>query len=209
MACVVDLFSALGGTPDTGGNWFYVSAPTINFAAGTCPTPGANADYDQYDQVGTGEDICVDLTGVAAGTYVFRYVVPAESGPLDCETGCTGCADITITVAESPENGAPVEYCENNMSCINLYGLLGNTPSTDGNWACTGDCPDPNWGTGYSNDDNGSNDCFMPSELGPGTYTFTYTVNSDVSCDNCSASVEVTVNAAESAGEDAGIQVCG
>jgi large repetitive protein len=209
MACIVDLFGSLGGTPDTGGNWFYVSAPTINFAAGSCPTPGANADYDQFDPVGSGEDICVDLTGVAPGSYVFRYVVPGDAGPEDCSEGCTGCAEITIVVAESPEDGAPVEYCENVMDCINLYDLLGNTPSTDGNWACTSGCGGGDWGEGYSADNNGANDCFKPSELGEGSYTFTYTVNSDADCDNCSATVEVTINPAEDAGIDNPIQVCG
>jgi hypothetical protein len=205
MACIVDLFDTLLGTPDTGGRWFYVSAPTINFAAGTCPTVGANADYDQFDQVGSGDDVCVDLTGVAPGSYVFRYVVPDTAGPEDCSEGCTGCAEITIVVAESPEDGDPVEYCENVTSCINLYNLLGNTPSTDGNWTID----PPNVGFVPSNDDDGTNDCFIPEDLGEGVYTFTYTVNSGNDCDNCSASVEVTINPAQSAGDDETIQVCG
>lgn len=206
MACVVELYTALGAPKDTGGRWFLESAGPIDFEAGTCPGPltpmlGVVAG----DLVSAAHDACVDLTGLAAGDYLFRYVVPVGAGYEECEVDCNDCATITITIQEGPADGAPVEYCENDMVSYNLYDLLGNTPSTNGNWAC--DVP-ANWTVGQSNDNNGTNDTFKPFSLTAGVYTFTYTVNSDITCTNCVAEVVVTITAADSSGEDGEVFIC-
>lgn len=206
MACIVNLFESLGGTPDTGGNWFFASAGPITFDYGVCPDAATEDTFSEGDQVGTGHTVCVDLTGVPAGSYVFTYVVPDGGVLADCGgSDCVGCSEITITIQESPVNGAPVEYCENDMGSYNLYDLLGNNPSTNGNWAVSVPLA---WTEGQSNDDLGTNDFFKPSDLGPGVFTFTYTVNSDVECTNCSATVEVTIIAGSNPGEDAEVFIC-
>lgn len=207
MACIVDLFAELGGTPDTGGNWYVTDAPAFPFdmAYGTCPAAATPlTGVVDNDQIGTGEDICVDLAGVGPGDYEFTYVVPSPEGPASCGTDCIGCATVTITVHEAPVDGAPVEYCENDTDAYNLYALLGNAPSTDGNWSC--DC---GAFTGESDDNLGSNDTFMPSNIGVGVHTFTYTINSDPpGCAECVATIEVTVVEAPSAGTDGVAAVC-
>lgn len=206
MACIVDLFAELGGTPDTGGNWYATGAPAFDYDLlyGTCPAAATPLTVSDNEQIGTGEAICVDLAGVTAGNYEFTYVVPSPEGPASCGTDCIGCATVTITVHEAPVDGDPVEYCENDTDAYNLYSLLGNTPSTDGNWSC-------NCGafTGESDDNLGNNDTFMPSNIGVGVHTFTYTINSDPSgCAECVATVEVTVVEAPSAGTDGVAAVC-
>lgn len=206
MACIVDLFGELGGTPESGGRWFYNSAGPTDLKVGVCPA----AATDQFavvqgDQVGTGDNVCVDLTGLAPGTYNFTYVVPVTADLNSCGEDCAGCAEISINLVAGPEDGAPVEYCSNDTDQYNLYSLLGNIPNTVGNWVC--DSPG-DWTVGQTNDNNGANDYFIPSSLGAGVFVFTYTVDSDVACDNCTAEVEVTVTLADMAGEEATILVC-
>lgn len=209
MACVVNLFDALDGSPSTGGNWFYGANPSIDlvYGDGTCPVTGSTfMGIVEDDQIGTGEDICVDLTGVAAGSYLFVYITPGTDGPEDCGIGCTGCATVTITTRTGPVDGDPVEYCDEDPTEYILYDLLGNTPSTVGNWTCD----DPLWTTsnGKSTNDIGDDDFVKPSTLPPGVYTFTYTVESFGECDNCVATVEVTIVAAPGAGADSDATIC-
>lgn len=204
MACIVSLFDVLGGTPDTGGNWFFHSGDTFEFSYGTCPAAATvfTGGASPGDPIGTGHDICVDLSGTT-GTYVFAYVVPPESAWEDCGTGCVECAYVTIDVVAPPEDGDPLEICVGGP-VQTLYDLLGNTPSTDGNWSCDPDV----WVNGKSEDDNGANDTFDPSDFSPGVYTFTYTVNSGVSCSNCVAEVVVTITAGPDGGDNSSATIC-
>lgn len=204
MACIVNLFTSLGGSPDTGGNWFFHSGDSFEFKYGTCPdadtvfTGGASPG----DPIGSGHNICIDLTGTT-GTYVFRYVVPSDADYGDCNTGCVGCSDVTVNVVAPPEDGDPVEFCQG-AGVQNLYDLLGNTPPTDGNWSC-----DPaGWSNGKSDDDDGTNDTFDPADFAPGVYVFTYTVNSDFPCTNCEAEVEVTITESPSGGSNSAATIC-
>lgn len=203
MACIINLFSSLGGSPATGGNWFYAETGPHSFSYGNCPDAATPDTFSLGDQIGTGHNICVDLTGLAVGSYDFTYVVPSEAVYADCGTGCTGCATVTITAQAGPENGAPVSYCENETACIILYDLLGNVPPITGSWEVS---PAASFTEGDPAD--GSDDCFQPSVLGAGVFTFTYTVDHDGDCDNCSATVEVTITEAPSAGSDGAATVC-
>lgn len=213
MACIVDLFAQLEGSPDTGGNWFYTGAAPATFSADTCPNdpPAATASYSPGDQLGTGEDICVDLTGLSPDSYEFTYVLPSPNTPDDCGVDCVACATVTVEVLAAPVDGDPVEYCSGDCDPVNLYGLLGNTPSTSGDWSYSGP---GTWGPsgGQSVDGLGNNDTFKPctaTGIGVGVHTFTYTVESDPSgCAECVATVEVTVVEAPDAGSDGVAAVC-
>ncbi|MBT1697830.1 gliding motility-associated C-terminal domain-containing protein [Fulvivirgaceae bacterium PWU4] len=96
-----DLFAALNGTPDTGGAW---------------------ADLDGSGAVITGN--VADFTGVAAGTYDFRYTV----------TGTGGCANatavVTVTIGSKPvptiNTGSAACNGTNNGS-ITITGVTGGT----------------------------------------------------------------------------------
>ena len=212
MACVVSLFDTLGGTKDTGGNWYITAKPAgqglpfnINYGEGVaCPTTGNTLNVDAiWKAIGTGEEICVDLSGVAPGDYEFTYVVPDPSDPDDCGVGCNDCSVVTITVVDAPVDGDPVEFCENETSPQNLLALLGGSPNANGNWNGPVE-----WVTGESDDDNGANDSFIPNELGEGVFTFTYTVANTESCADCQATVEVTITAAPMAGDDGSATIC-
>lgn len=205
--CAVNLFANLSGSPDPGGNWYYASAGPLSVDVGTCPATDMPTVLNTDDQVGTGHNVCVDFEDVPPGAYVFTYVVPDPSTRDDCGEGCVGCANLTVNIVESPENGAPVEVCVNE-GVMYLYPLLGNSPSTNGNWECTSGCGGADWGTGYSSDDNGANDFIDTTELGAGVYTFTYTVNSAFPCDTCSASVVITIVEGPDGGESETIKVC-
>lgn len=223
MACIVDLFAELGGTPDTGGNWYLIEEPN-NFAgvpfdikAGACPAAATTVSILAADQIIlSGENVCVDLELNDVGDWVFQYVVPDPSEPADCNTGCVDCSIVTISVLEKPLDGDPVEYCGNDCDVVNLYGLLGNAPSTAGDWSYSGP---GTWGpsNGQSVDGLGTNDtfapgtnppCSSPAGLGVGVHTFTYTITNEGGCTNCVATVEVTVVEAPSAGVDGDASIC-
>lgn len=213
MACVVSLFDTLGGTKDTGGNWYITAKPAgqglpfnINYGEGVaCPTTGNTLNVDTlWKAIGTGEEICVDLTGVEPGDYVFKYVVPDPGDPDDCGVGCNDCSEVTITVIEAPLDGDPIEICENDPTQYFLLTLLNGTPNAVGNWEGPVE-----WGTGQSPNDNGADDFFTAGDLGPGVFTFTYTVVSDPpGCAECVATVEVTVTSAPMAGDDGSATIC-
>jgi hypothetical protein len=205
--CPVNLFANLGGTPDPGGNWFFASPGPITVDVGNCPDTDNIYNLVADGPVGVGHDICVDFFGVAPGTYRFTYVVVPTADRDSCNIECIGCADLIINIMAAPEDGEPLEICEDEGN-IYLYNLLGNTPSTNGNWACTSGCGGEDWGVGYSPDNNGANDFVSPSAIGPGDYTFTYTLNSDVPCDTCTAEVRVIILEGPTGGESATVKVC-
>jgi hypothetical protein len=205
--CPLNLFANLGGSPDTGGNWFYAGLNPITVKAGTCPDADTPTNLDIDVQVLSGHNICIDFEDVSPGTYRFTYVVPDGAVRDQCNVNCVGCADLIVNILAAPVDGEPIEICEGD-GLFYLFNLLGNTPSTNGNWACSSGCGGDDWGVGYSPDNNGANDYFVASDLGPGSYIFTYTLNSAVPCDTCDADVRVDIIAGPVAGDSETIKVC-
>ncbi len=107
-ACLDDatipLFSALGGSASPGGTWTNLNS------AGTITNGVLNA------------------TGVAAGTYQYRYIVTG-TGPCPSDT-----AFVVVQLSSALDAGedASVNVCETQL--LDLFTALGGTPQAGGAW---------------------------------------------------------------------------
>src|SRR5690606_17189523 len=171
-ACNTDnafnLFNALGGTPDAGGVW--------------------------TDEDGSGAPITgdlVDLTGLPAGDYDFRYTITtAPCAPV--------FATVTVTVIEAPDAGADntVDAC-NSETAFDLFASLNGTPDAGGTWT----------------DLSGSGATITGDEvdlttLAAGSYQFQYTVTGTAPCANATAVVTVNVTELPDPGTDNAVDAC-
>jgi len=103
----VDLFDALGGTPDTNGTWSG-PFPTSNGSTGT---------------------VNVTTMTVAGSPYIFTYDVSSNV----CTTSTT---NVIINIIESANagNNGNLTLCSNDLP-QDLFGSLGGTPETGGAWS--------------------------------------------------------------------------
>lgn len=162
----VPLFSFLGSNPNPhfNGTWSGVGLP-----------PGSL----------TGNLFNAALAG--EGTYILTYTVPAIG------TCLSENANVTLTVHPLPDAGTPTPliFCEtDDFSAFTNVDLFDQLAGEDagGTWA-------ENSGT---NELSGPGDSFINIQnialLGPGTYTFTYTVNpTHPICTPATANVAITI----------------
>lgn len=143
----INLFDELGGTPDNGGSW-------------TGPIATTNGDQ------GT-----IDISSLPVGQHDFVYTV----------TGIAPCPNATATIQvfidplpNAGTDGTTQNLC-NTDTTIDLFGLLGGTPTAGGTWS-----PALASGTGV----------FDPSIDSSNTYTYTITN----SCGTASPAAQITVN---------------
>ena len=102
----VDLFDALGGTPDAVGSW------------------------TDLDGTGALSGNCFNATLVALGTYNFRYVVPT-AGICDPDTNYV---IVNVVNGADPGIGDTVTVCGGDVA-FDLFPTLGGDPDTGGIWA--------------------------------------------------------------------------
>ncbi len=157
----LNLFNILGGSPDLGGTWTSLD----NIAPGSM----VNGLFTH--------------TGVAAGTYDFRYTVAASGG-------CPGdFAEVHVTITATLDAGTngSCSVCRNN-SAYDLFSCLNGTPQQGGTWK--------RWpgGNAVGQSYNASGD------LPGGPYIFRYYLIGSVGCQTDSAQVNITVVAAPEAG---------
>lgn len=102
---VVNLFAALGGTPDAGGVW---------------------ADEDNTGQM-SGQFF--SPLGLPAGSYEFAYTVPG-SGQCNADQ-----AEVTVIIVPGLDAGTNgnLTVCSSNTQ-VNLFNGLGGTPQQGGTW---------------------------------------------------------------------------
>lgn len=101
----VDLFSALGGGPQTGGVWIPLDGGTV-----------------------TGSDF--DATTVAApGSYDFKYLI---TGSIGCAAD-SAVATVNVVVAPYAGENTTLTVCGNSTSPVNMLTLLGGQPG--GTWS--------------------------------------------------------------------------
>lgn len=101
----VDLFDALGGTPDAGGTW---------------------TDDDATGQLSAG---LFTPTGLAPGDYDFTYTVPGN-GQCGADQATVR---VTIVAALDAGNNGTLTVCGSN-NLVNLFPGLGGTPQPGGTW---------------------------------------------------------------------------
>ncbi|MBK7383269.1 MAG: hypothetical protein IPI81_08015 [Flavobacteriales bacterium] len=142
----VNLFAALGGSPNAGGAW-----------TGPSPVIGGNYDPATMDP----------------GVYTYTVV---GTGP------CTDATStVTVTEVNPPNAGSSgiVNWCQS-FGALDLFAQLGGTPDVGGIWT----------------DDNATGQLvagvFNASSVIPGSYGFTYMVNS-VACGPATATLLVIV----------------
>ena len=99
------------------------------------------------------------------------------------------------TAVDAGEN-ATMAICDDSTITVDLFDSLGGTPDNGGTW--TGPFA-------LTNGDRGSLDTSL---LGPGSFTFTYTVAGQNACPDESATVTVTVQEEPDAGENGNITLC-
>jgi gliding motility-associated-like protein len=103
-ADAINLFAALGGSPNTGGAW-------VNLG-----------------NVGVLNGSNWNATGVPSGSYVFRYNVNG-SGPC-----ASASAEVTVTITPALDAGddATVDACSGQLLVLST--ALGGTPQSGGSW---------------------------------------------------------------------------
>lgn len=163
----VDLFPFLLGSPDPTGTWT---------DAGTGQLSGS----------------VLNTNGLAVGTYVFTYTVPAN--------GQCPASSATVTLNIVPLLNAGINTLESICGNTNTYDLLANlngSPDPGGTWTVSPPTPGLSGGL------------FNASLASPGTYVFTYTLGPSGGCPAASATLTINVQAAPNAGLAGDTLVCG
>ena len=215
MACPINLFSRLAadpilGPPNTTGIWF-AGQPV----AGDCNNI-SNTNPAALPLTG-GHLGTLDVSGAIPGTYFFTYVVG--------EDPCIDCSTVQVTINPQAELTFNATYCtadvDGNVTCnrtfcdgdntaYNLYNVfLTGTPTTGASWSTA-------VGTGYvPGGATVTDDTFNPDVAGPGSYTFTFTLNNGdgttpIGCTNCvrTAVINLTVDSQPNAGVPQNITLC-
>jgi gliding motility-associated-like protein len=232
----IDLFDSLGGTPDSGGTWSPALAsgtgvfnPTIDFqgtytysisSSSVCTDASSNVNVSVEVVPEAGENgsiaICDDnglinlfdslgataeaggnwSPALASGTSIFDPTIDPEGIYTYTISATPPCiddsADVTITVNELPSTGTDtiIQLCSDNGT-LDLFNSLGGTPDAGGTWS-----PILASGTGI----------FNPSIDAEGIYT--YSISGTSVCSDASSSVNVSVQTAPEAGENASLEIC-
>jgi len=102
-----NLFTSLGGTPDSGGSWTQLTGSS------TIPISGNDAN----------------LNGANAGAYTFQYTL---AGTAPCPSAT---AVVTVNLTRAPNAGVDnnLSAC-NNENSFNLFNSIGGTPDPLGTW---------------------------------------------------------------------------
>ncbi len=160
------------------------TATAVDVSTGLGGTPDAGGTWNDDDATGALTGSIFDASAVGPGTYMFTYTV-AATGPCVDDN-----ATVTVIVDAVPNAGTDnaIAFCSTDAA-TDLFTLLG-TADTGGTWS-----PALTSGTGV----------FDPAVDAAGTYT--YTVDGGA-CGTASASVDVTVDQAPNAGDDASTQIC-
>ncbi|GGG54245.1 hypothetical protein GCM10010976_26530 [Bizionia arctica] len=152
----------------------------INYLGGT---PDAGGTWAPSLNSGTG---LFDPTLDAPGTYTYTV--------FSSDPACSNAsASVTVAIIIPPVAGTDgsLEICEDDTNTYNLFNSLGGSPDSGGTWS-----PTLNSGTGL----------FDPALDAPGTYT--YTVGSNTTCNDASASVTVSFITPPIAGNDGSLEIC-
>ena len=227
----VALSTGLGGTPDAGGSWSPAApggnydpttmapGPYVYTVTGVAPCANSTATVTVTENAAPNAGLDGPLTVCSNGAAVAlstglggtpdaggSWSPAAPGGNYDpatmapgpyvyTVTGVAPCANatatITVTENTAPDAGldGPLTVCSNGAA-VALSTGLGGTPDAGGSWSPA--APGGN---------------YDPATMAPGPYV--YTVTGAATCANATATVTVTENAAQNAGVDGAITVCG
>ncbi|MDX9752289.1 MAG: hypothetical protein RBT71_14520, partial [Flavobacteriales bacterium] len=232
----VDLFTALGGTPQTGGTW---SGPNGAFN-GTFDPATDDAGAYTYTVVGTAP--CADDVSSATVTVQVEAVAGTDAAIVLCATDAP--VDLFAQLGGTPQTGgtwtgpngtftgmfdpaidAPGDhvYTVTGVApCVNAWATVAVTVHAAADAGadaditlCSSDAPvdlfsvlggTPQTGGTWSGPNGAFSGTFDPAIDDAGTYT--YTVAGTVPCADAAATVDVIVHAAADAGADASITLC-
>lgn len=215
MACPFNLFSRINndpllGPPDTTGTWVPGQPVSGNCANIVNANPAALPISGGH--LGT-----LDVSGAIPGTYYFTYSVGGGA--------CIDCTTVTVTINPEAQITANSIYCttdvNGNVSCsrtfcdgdntaYNLYSNFVNGTPTTGLTISTAT------GAGYvPGTSSATDDTFNPDVAGPGSYTFTFTLNNGdgttpIGCTDCvkTAVINITVDSQPNAGIGQSVTLC-
>lgn len=147
-----------------------------------------------------GDNPSIDWDDLGFGANVFEYCIPGCDGNPDCEQVTLYKMDIGTV-----SGGTTLDLCEGD-DAENLSTVLTIAVGPDGVGTWSGDTANAGW----------SEPLFDPGLSGPGTFTFTYTIDPDVPpsstdlacCDPVSATIIVNVSAGASAGTGGSFSGC-
>ena len=158
--------------------------PLIDLLAGT---PDQNGTWTGPG--GVPHNAVFDPAIDVSGTYTYTV-----AGVLPCPDAV---AQVQITLVPAPDAGmnGTLTACVSDPS-VDLFNGLGGAPDLGGSWS-----DDDNTGALTAN-------ILDATQLSPGVYTFTYTVEGSGPCDDATATVTVTIADELNAGDDGSAQVC-
>ncbi len=178
--------------PGTNGTLSVCDTETaVDLITGLGGTPDAGGTWLDDDNTGAIGGGFFNASIMPGGTYNFTYVLIGAGGCLN------DSATVAVTVNEGSNAGTDVSTnaCENEIA-FDLFPTLGGSPDAGGIWL---------------DDDNTSaltGSLFDASQVGVGTYHFTYVVNGTPPCANDSATVTVVVVAIPNAGTNGTLTAC-
>jgi gliding motility-associated-like protein len=181
---------------------------TINdTAAPSAPSPQEFCDTATVaDLIPTGTDIqwydtamdTIPLDGTTSLLNGENYFATQTDAITGCESSIR--TEVLVIIYTSPQSGTPLnpglEVCSTETAVDLFDGLTAGTFDTNGTWEDTST-------TGAL-----VNNIFDASQVGVGSYQFTYTVTGTPPCTDASTNITVTVLDPVSAGEDTTLAVC-
>lgn len=158
----------------------------------TGENPGGTWTDDNASGILTGGNLNPSLlnNAILPKPYTFTYTITNICGTIS--------TPVTVTVVATKSAGIDDDttLCETGAA-VNLLSILDGTPNTPGTWTDVS-------ATGQMSPAG----IFTPTNLGPGVYTFNYTVTGNAPCANVTSKVTVNVSDQPFAGDDASASIC-
>jgi hypothetical protein len=211
--CPIVLKNLLAGE-DPNGHFYLVQAPVGYDGTLRVSTGGPYAEFavavwpNTPSVVPGGYNVIVDLQDEVFGTYIFRYVTPAEfngepTDPSDCDV-CVNCEDVRITKVSS-EDDKEEFICTQDSDTYNLFEIAGVNPNEYVIDYAPGSPQSLGFNlvqgsSGYGN--------FKPAEIPTNVYTFIFTRIGDGECESCSFVLVLNLFPPVNTGNPAVIGIC-
>ncbi len=183
-------------TPNTGvakDSTICRSIANLNlFGLLTNEDPGGTWTDDNNSTILTGGSLNPSLlnNAILPATFNYTYKITNVCGTVSTTV------KVTVIPTRSPGVDDDTTLCETGSS-VDLFTILDQNPTSGGSWT-------ENNATGQMTPSG----IFSPSNLGPGTYTFNYTVTGTFPCANLSSKVTVVVRDQPYAGDDNAKVIC-